>query len=808
MTAFWDRWSEPDIPFDFGAFCLIIHASDSTRYAINLADYLRQKGCRTLLADASAVSEWVATLVDDIGRSDVVILVCTRGALASKWVLNQIDFVINQGIPLIPIMFKGMGFDEVPASLAHNIWLQEDASVLREQPSQETVRMLMESVRWINSRVRKDRDQRKVAPPRLEKRPLNEGKLILIGRGEVGKTSLVNRLVKSDFSGEERKTQGINITKWFIQVTNDSIRLNIWDFGGQEIMHATHQFFLTERTLYLLVLNGREGGEDADAEYWLKHIESFGADSPVIVVQNKISQHPFDLNYRGLRARYPQIRGFVKTDCKDEVGIPKLHDLIASVVADMPEIRMDFYADWYTVKERLESMGDEYLSYQQFVDLCIDQGIVDDSARDTLAFALHCLGIALNYRQDSRLRETSVLKPEWVTQGIYGILNAKRLAERHGELHLSDLRDILSGKRYPRDKHLFLLELMRKFSLCFPFRDDADRFLVPDLLGKEEPLEVATFSPGECLNFEYHYGVLPEGLLPRFIVRTHALSADQPRWRSGVVLAYEDCKALVKTEPAERRVIVRVNGGNPIARRNLLAIIRYDFDLIHAEFKDRLDVQEKVPLTANPSFSVDYKKLVAFERKKVTEFPEYVGQEILRINVSDLLNGIDFEEQRRDPLEALNRAKSLFFSYSHKDEELRDELETHLKLLQRQRIIATWHDRKILAGSEWDHEIDGALNRADIILLLVSADFIASDYCWDKEISRAMERHDSKEALVVPVLLRSCDWKGAPFGKVQGLPTDMKAVTAWSDRDAAWTNVATGIRRFAESLPPRKLGSE
>ena len=96
----------------------------------------------------------------------------------------------------------------------------------------------------------------------------------------------------------------------------DEVRFNIWDFGGQEIMHATHQFFLTQRSLYLLALNGREGGEDYDAEYWLKLIESFAGDSPVIVVLNKIDQHPFDLNYRGLQAKYPQIRGFVKTDCR------------------------------------------------------------------------------------------------------------------------------------------------------------------------------------------------------------------------------------------------------------------------------------------------------------------------------------------------------------------------------------------------------------------------------------------------------------------------------------------------------------
>ena len=104
----------------------------------------------------------------------------------------------------------------------------------------------------------------------------------------------------------------------------EEARLHIWDFGGQEIMHSTHQFFLTQRSLYLLVLNGREGGEDADAEYWLQLIESFGGESPVIVVLNKIKEHPFDLNRRALQQKYPGIRAFLQTDCADKTGLAEL----------------------------------------------------------------------------------------------------------------------------------------------------------------------------------------------------------------------------------------------------------------------------------------------------------------------------------------------------------------------------------------------------------------------------------------------------------------------------------------------------
>ena len=142
---------------------------------------------------------------------------------------------------------------------------------------------------------------------RRGRRPLNEAKLILVGRGAVGKTSIVNQLVHRRFHQGEKKTEGIQITAWKIRLKGEEVRLNLWDFGGQEIMHATHQFFLTQRSLYLLVLNGREGGEDLDAEYWLKLIESFGGDSPVILVLNKIKEHPFDVNRRALQSKYPAV---------------------------------------------------------------------------------------------------------------------------------------------------------------------------------------------------------------------------------------------------------------------------------------------------------------------------------------------------------------------------------------------------------------------------------------------------------------------------------------------------------------------
>lgn len=137
----------------------------------------------------------------------------------------------------------------------------------------------------------------------------------------------------------------------------------------------------------------------------------------------------------------------------------------------------------------------------------------------------------------------------------------------------------------------------------------------------------------------------------------------------------------------------------------------------------------------------------------------------------------------------------IFFSYSHADEALRDQLETQLSMMKRQGLIEAWHDRRILAGNNFEHEISANLESAEIVLLLVSPDFLASDYCYDLEMLRALELHRAGEATVIPVILRACDWHGSPFGKLNAVPRDGRPVTQWPDRDEAFLEVVKAIRK-------------
>ena len=143
---------------------------------------------------------------------------------------------------------------------------------------------------------------------------------------------------------------------------------------------------------------------------------------------------------------------------------------------------------------------------------------------------------------------------------------------------------------------------------------------------------------------------------------------------------------------------------------------------------------------------------------------------------------------------------TLFFSYSHADEGLRDQLETHLASLKRQGVISAWHDRRITAGSNFAQAIDDNLDSATVVLLLVSPDFIASDYCYDREMTRAMERHNSTQARVIPVILRPCDWHGLPLGSLLATPRDGKPITTWANTDEAFLNVVQAIKAAVQEL--------
>jgi internalin A len=496
------------------------------------------------------------------------------------------------------------------------------------------------------------------------KLPLNEIKVLLVGEGDVGKTSLLNRLLYDTFNPEECKTPGINIAQWHLPEKPD-IRLNLWDFGGQKVMHATHQFFLTKRSLYLLVIDNRKNEQQNRVEYWLKLLQTYGGDSPVIIVGNCADEHYPQIKIRTLKKKYPQIvlpekdnlfsqDSVIATSCKTGDGIEALRWEIARQIDTIPHISDPFPVSWFKIKTKLEEMQKnyDYISYEKYQEYCQNIDITSQQDQKVLVEFLHDLGIVLNYQDDPRLKETNVLNPEWVTSGVYDILNNNELFKKKGLLELIDLNRILKQPdRYPDNKRPFLMGLMEKFELCFPLdHANPNRYLITDLLPIDEP-DVDAYENAP-LHFQYRYDILPSSIISRFIVRNHEMIYKTMRWRSGVVLSEGNSKALVRSDEEDNFISIKMQGSRA---SNLLAIIRRDFTKIHNTIpnlavKEFLVVQEyDKGQPTDRQVPVDYLHLCNLDRQNITDaiLPGLYGN----YNIRNLLEGVESRQQREENLD-------------------------------------------------------------------------------------------------------------------------------------------------------------
>jgi small GTP-binding protein len=436
--------------------------------------------------------------------------------------------------------------------------------------------------------------------------PLNQVKILLVGDGAAGKTSLVKQLLGEAFNQHEDTTHGISIRGWDVEAGGQPIKVNIWDFGGQEIMHATHQFFLSKRSLYVLVLDGRK---DERAEYWLQHIESFGGDSPVLVVLNKQDSNPsFDLNRPFLLQKYPGIRQFFRTCCADGRGIAQFKEALITELGKVPMIGIRWPQSWFAVKQRIEQMGRPYISREDYGDLCAEAGLAGEDNRSILVDFLHDLGVAVHFK-GLILKAMHVLDPVWVTNAVYKIITAHEMSDSKGVLHADCLDSILKqqdGEKhcYPAHTHSYLLELMKKFELCYPVETEA--VLIPQLLPVPEP--EFTFDYSGALGFVLHYhSFLPPSVMPRFLVKRHGQIKPDLCWRTGAVLRDKESgsEAVIKADTEARRIYLWVNGPR---RKEYLSFLWFSLREINSSF-EKLAVSERIPMPDDKDVTADYQTL-------------------------------------------------------------------------------------------------------------------------------------------------------------------------------------------------------
>jgi internalin A len=405
---------------------------------------------------------------------------------------------------------------------------------------------------------------------------------------------------------------------------------------------------LTKRSLYLLVIDNRKNEQQNGVEYWLKLIENYGGDSPVIIIGNCADEHPLQVKERTLRKKYPQIKKVIATSCQDGTGIDDLCQAIATQINNIPHIRDPIPTSWFQIKNRLEEMqsGYDFISYEKYQDICTQSGIADPSYQKNLMGILNDLGVILNFQDDSRLNETNVLNPEWVTSGVFDIINNNALTtEKKGILDISTLNSILKDpQRYPENKRHFLMGLMEKFELCYPLDGyRTPHYLISDLLPIDEP-DVDDLEDAP-LHFQYHYDILPSSIISSFIVRNHNLIYKNTRWRSGTVVTQDSNKALVRADEEDNFIMIKVQGRSA---NSLLATIRADFTKIHLKLPN-LAVQEKLVVreqgNTGREVPVDYNYLCELEDRDIKEspLPNLQGT----YSISDLLAGVESSLQRR-----------------------------------------------------------------------------------------------------------------------------------------------------------------
>jgi internalin A len=484
------------------------------------------------------------------------------------------------------------------------------------------------------------------------------------------------------------------------------------------------------------VLDARLTQEENRVEYWLKIIQSFGGESPVLIVGNKTDQHPLDIDRTGLQKKYPNIVGILETSAATGAGIATLKTEIAKQVDILPHVRDLLPETWFTVKSKLEELGRDknFITQDEYLGLCATNDVTDETSQHTLIGFLHDLGVVLHFQDDPRLEALGILNPQWVTNGVYKILNSHELFQNQGKLTLPSLNKILDLPEYPSNKRLFIVDMMKKFELCYDIEPDKS-FLVPDLLPKDEPF---TGEWDGALAFQIHYNVLPSSIISRFIVRMNAF-VHKTVWRSGVVLKSGGNTALIKADTEDRKIYIWINGDEP-TRRDFLSAIRMEFDAIHKTIA-KIESTEKVPLpnqaNADP---VDYAFLLQLERDARESFPVSIDGKIVDVNVRELLNGIRPSK---------NQAAKVFISYSHQDKSFVKKLAGEL---EGQGMKVWWDFDNLKGGQDWQKEIERAIKQCDFFLVALTPDAVTSEWVGN-EITYA----SNAQKTIIPLHVKKCD---------------------------------------------------
>jgi internalin A len=452
-----------------------------------------------------------------------------------------------------------------------------------------------------------------------------EAKLLIVGEAGTGKTTLARKLCDVHAPMPEESidtTTGIQIQiETLCEPGKPDFYMHIWDFGGQEIYHSTHQFFLTKRSLYVLLLDGRK---EEDPHYWLQVQDLLGEDSPVLLLLNQKGDIQTPLSEQELRGYYGNLKAAYTLNLKDDqAGIEHLQAEIAHHIRNLPHFRQGekIPRRWVRIREQLENRGkaEPYISLQTYRDICAEIGISEKRKQDILSDFLHSLGVILHFPKEDLLRKMVILRPDWATHAVYQVLDhTKAKADPPGHFRREQLADIWQLDSH-QEADAELLALMKRFELCYELPHQQGTYIVPRLLPNDQPTYEWPEDAAQ-LELRYAYTFMPKGIVTRLIVRQHRYIADQATvWQRGAVFTYQGAYAEVIERYRDRRIHLRAYGPN---RRDVLTLLSKDIDELNAsfDFDEKLKVEALIPCNCERCRTVQGDEKEYFDRETLLDF--------------------------------------------------------------------------------------------------------------------------------------------------------------------------------------------
>ena len=508
--------------------------------------------------------------------------------------LQSLDLSYNQ-ISELPIWISDFSMEIEMREFGDGVCLYGNPL---QKPNVEIVKQGKEAIkRYFEELERKD----------VEELQLLEAKVLLLGEGKTGKTSLRFKLEDEDkpLPKDDERTRGIDIYHHTFPVKNDTFISHIWDFGGQDVLYQVHRFFLSDDALYILVTDSR-ADQGNKFEEWLQNIEIFtnNQNKQIILLQNlKHGDTPANIDIAEYKKYYTIADGKVFevdlsfSEDKHLGKFRKFRDVIEHRLLELPHVQKPILSHWLAVRKELEKRlkNKTYLiKLSEYSKICRENKVNNTESQKDLLRYLHGLGIVLWYEKYSAVKQKVILNPEWITSALYLIIDSKNIRDKNGKLEQEDIEKLWNQEIY-EDYHNELLEILKIFRLAYK-RKQEDAYIVPSLMNTSVPERYEKWNQTGKWIIKYSY----PRLMPRGIV--NQLAAELCRyiesdfndvWAFGVVFTAKNARAKVQESRNIKKIEVEAYGDERLV---LMQNIVKALEDIHSTYKG-LEYEIEIPCT-------------------------------------------------------------------------------------------------------------------------------------------------------------------------------------------------------------------